>query len=204
MIDLHASEDAEPTAPRGDDPDMTDSLTTDEPSTQDTARLTRLLRVLERQCSRPEAMAGFFAGIGARGVVTALATVVAGPWREDVEGWHRLPDLLRDGLHSAASWPDFDADGFGADLAAMLEDEDDARRETVAAITSFLLASGRYHPALLGGWSRAFDELSLPESVPLTWASFLTGVDEPRPWSGLAAVARERIAADDQPIDDPR
>lgn len=203
MIDLHASPDAEPPAPRGDDPDMTDSLTAEQPSSQETARLTRLLRVLERQCSRPEAMAGFFAGIGARGVVAALATVMAGPWRDDVEGWDRLPDLLRDGLHSAASWPDFDAAGFGADLAGMLEGVDDGRRETVSVITSYLLASGQYHPALLGGWSRAFDALSLPEEAPLTWGSFLTGADAPRPWSGLAATAREGAAAD-RGADDPR
>jgi hypothetical protein len=200
MTDLHASPDALQRNERHDRP-MTDSLTTEPPSRQDSARLTRLLRVLERQCSRPEAMAGLFAGIGAHGAVVALATVMSEPRRDDVVGWDRLPELVRDGLHAAASWPDFDADGFGADLAGLLRDEDDDRRATVSAITSFLLASGRYDAALLGGWSRAFDEMSLPTDVPLTWGSFLTGADEPRPWSALVLTARDRGAADGQDTD---
>lgn len=195
MTDLHASSDAPRRTERDEQP-MTDSLTTAQPSRRDSAERTRLLRVLERQCSRPEAMAGFFAGIGARGVVMALASATAGPADDVVAGWDRLPDLLRDGLHAAATWPEFDAEGFGADLAGLLRDADDDRRATVSAITSFLLASGRYDAGLLGGWSRAFDELSLPQDLPLTWGTFLTGVDEPRPWSALALVARDRAAAD--------
>jgi len=162
---------------------------------QERARLTRFVRVLERQRSRPEAMAGFFSGIGAGGVVAALATVAFGPGREDVTEWDRLPILLRDGLHAAAAWPDFDAEAFGADLAGLLREADDDRRGTVSAVTSFLLASGRYDARLLAGWSRAFDALHLPAEVPLTWSSFLTGADGPRPWTGLAHVARERADA---------
>ncbi|GAA3536699.1 hypothetical protein AFL01nite_11280 [Aeromicrobium flavum] len=175
---------------------MTDSLMTEPPTREDSAGLTRLLLVLERQCSRPEAMAGLFSGIGARGVVVAVSTAMSEPSRDDVVGWDRLPELLRDGLHAAASWPEFDAERFGADLAGLLRDEDADRRATVSAVTSFLLASGRYDAGLLGGWSRAFDELSLPQDLPLTWGSFLTGGDEPRPWSALALVARDRAAAD--------
>lgn len=203
MIDLPASSDAAPTAPKGASA-MTDSLTTEEHRREDSDGLARLLQVLERQHSRPEAMAGFFAGIGARGVVMALATVMAGPPRDDVAGWHRMPDLLRDGLHAAASWPDFDSEGFGADLAELLRDEDERRRETVSAVTSFLLASGRYDVGLLGGWSRAFDELRLPGDLPLTWASFLTGVDAPQPWTALAAAARDRVATDGPAADPAR
>lgn len=203
MIDLPASSDADPTAPKGASA-MTDSLTTEQPRRVDADGLRRLLRVLQRQRSRPEAMAGFFSGVGARGVVMALATTLVEPPREDVEGWSRLPEFLRDGLHAAASWPDFDAEGFGADLADLLRDADEGRRETVSVVTSFLLASGLYHPGLLAGWSRAFDELSLPEDLPLTWGSFLTGADEPQPWSALAATARDRAAGDAQDPDPPR
>ncbi|MTB88416.1 hypothetical protein H9L21_01170 [Aeromicrobium senzhongii] len=183
---------------------MTESLATEQPSRQDSAELTRVLRVLERQRTRPEVMAEFFAGVGARGVVMALATTVSEPSREDVAGWDRLPDLLRDGLYAAVSWPGFDAEAFGADLAELLRDTDDSRRATISAITSFLLASGRYDSRLLAGWSRAFDELSLPQDVPLTWGSFLTGVDEPQPWSALAVIARQSAAADGQETDAAR
>ncbi|WP_313404392.1 hypothetical protein [Aeromicrobium sp.] len=172
---------------------MTDVLPpSDLVSRQQAARFTRLMRVLERQYRRPEAMAGFFAAIGAHGVVSALATIAFGPLREDLTDWDRLPDLLRDGLHAAASWPEFDAEGFGADLAGLLREDDEDRRGTVSAVTSFLLTSGRYDERLLAGWTRAFDELSLPQDVPLTWGSFLTGADEPRPWTGLASEARRR------------
>lgn len=174
---------------------MTDVLPPSElVSRQQAARFTRLMRVLERQHRRPEAMAGFFAAIGAHGVVAALATIAFGPLREDLTDWDRLPDLLRDGLHAAASWPEFDAEGFGADLAGLLREDDEDRRGTVSAVTSYLLASGRYDERLLAGWTRAFDELTLPSEQPLTWASFLTATDGPRPWDGLVALARE-IAA---------
>lgn len=176
---------------------MTDSLTSTPVDTHDDARWTRFLRVLERQSARPEAMAGFFSGIGARGVVAALATVAFGPRREEATDWHRLPELLRDGLHTAATWSDFDAEAFGAELAEMLRDGDAARRATVAAVTSFLLASGRYDGRLLAGWSRAFDALELPAPVSLTWSSFLTGADGPQPWTDLARVAAEQTAARD-------
>lgn len=182
--------------PEGIDPAMTEPLDAPPLGAQERARLTRFVRVLERQRARPEAMAGFFSGIGAGGVVAALATVAFGPGREDVTDWDVLPILLRDGLHTAATWPDFDAEAFGADLAGLLREADDDRRATVSAVTSFLLASGRYDARLLSGWSRAFDALHLPAEVPLTWSSFLTGADGPRPWTGLAHVARERADAE--------
>jgi len=162
------------------------------------ARLSRFLRVLERQRTRPEAMAGFFEGIGAAGVVAALATVMAEPARADVPEWNSLPEWLRDGLHTAATWPEFDAEGFGADLAGLLRVDDDERRETVSLITSFLLTTGAYDGALLAGWNRAYDALHLPAEVPLTWGSFLTGTDGSRPWGDLvdAAMRSARAAAD--------
>lgn len=172
---------------------MTDVvLPTDRVTRQQAARFTRLVRVLERQHRRPEAMAGFFAAIGAHGVVSALATIAFGPYREDLTDWDDLPVLLRDGLFTAASWPPFDAEGFGADLAELLRDGDEDHRGTVAAVTSFLLASGRYDARLLAGWTRGFDALSLPPARPLTWASFLTGADGEQPWDGLVAFARDR------------
>lgn len=161
------------------------------------ARFTRLTRVLRRQRTRPEAMAGFFAGVGAHGVVAALATIAFGPAREDVTGWDDMPELLRDGLHAAAQWPDFDAEGFGAELAELLADGDEARRATVSAVTAYLLTSDRYDERLLAGWSRAFDELMLPAERPLSWGAFLTGVDGPRPWGGLAAFARSVAGVSD-------
>lgn len=164
-------------------------------SRQQAARFTRLVRVLERQHRRPEAMAGFFAAIGAHGVVAALATIAFGPHREDLTDWDALPELLRDGLYAASSWPEFDAEGFGADLAELLRDGDEDRRGTVSAVTSFLLASGRYDTRLLAGWARGFDALSLPSQRPVTWASFLTGTDGPQPWDGLVAFAHD-LAAD--------
>jgi len=178
--------------PEGIDPAMAERPT----DPRERARLTRFVRVLERQQGRPEAMAGFFSGVGAAGVVAALATVAFGPGREDSTEWDRLPMLVRDGLHTAAAWSDFDAEAFGADLAALLRDADDDRRATVAAVTSFLLASGRYDARLLAGWSRAFDTLHLPADVPLTWSSFLTRTDGPQPWADLARTARERAATD--------
>lgn len=155
------------------------------------ARFTRLLTVLRRQHRSPEVMAEFFTTVGAHGVVTALATVAFGPRREDLAGGEGLPELLRDGLHAASAWPEFDAEGFGADLAELLRDQDEDGRATVSAVTSYLLASGRYDARLLAGWSRAFDELALPAASPVTWSSFLTGTDGPRPWEGLAAVAHD-------------
>lgn len=178
--------------PEGTGPAMTEPSV----SARDAARLTRFVRVLERQRSRPEAMAGFFSGVGAAGVVAALATVAFGPGREDSTEWDRLPVLLRDGLHTAATWPEFDAEAFGADLATLLHGADDDRRATVAAVTSFLLAAGRYDARLLAGWSRAFDAPQLPADVPLTWSSFLTRTDGAQPWTELARTARERAAAD--------
>lgn len=154
------------------------------------ARFDRLVAVLRRQHRRPEAMAGFFAGLGARSVVAALSTIAFGPSREDVRGWDELPALLRDGLHAAARSPHFDAEGFGADLAELLAEEDEDHRATVSAVTAFLLASGHYDERLLAGWSRAFDALTLPADPPLTWGSFLTRSDGPRPWSDLAAFVR--------------
>lgn len=179
--------------PDGADPALADRG----PDPRESARLTRFVRVLERQRARPEAMAGFFAAIGATGVVAALATVAFGPGREDCAEWDRLPGLLREGLHAAATWSDFDAEAFGADLAALLRDADDDRRGTVAAVTSFLLASGRYDARLLAGWSREFDAARLPEDAALTWSSFLTGTDGARPWTDLAGAAHERAAAGD-------
>ena len=162
-------------------------------SAREAARLTRLLRVLERQHRRPEVMAGLFDQIGAAGVVPALATIAFGPHREDLVDGGRLPALLRDGLHAAASWPDFDAEGFGADLADLLREDDEGRRATVSAVTSYLLTSGRYDDRLLAGWSRGFDALTLPVPQALTWSSFLTGTDGPRPWTPLVEAARERL-----------
>lgn len=170
---------------------MSEPLAESEPvSRAEAARLTRFLTVLERQCERPEAMAGFFSAIGAQGAVAALAKIAFGPQREDITSWDRLPDLLRRGLYSAAQWPHFDAEGFGADLAEMLSEDDEDRRATVSAVTSFLLTSGRYDERLLAGWSKGFDSMALPAEQALTWSSFLTGSDGPRPWDGLASFAK--------------
>ncbi len=148
------------------------------------------MRVLERQSNRPETMAGFFSAIGAQGVVSALAVIAFGPQREDLTSWDRLPELVRRGLYAAATWPEFDAEGFGADLADLLREDDEDRRATVSAVTAFLLTSGQYDERLLAGWSRAFDEMSLPTQQSLSWSTFLTGTDGPQPWDGLASFAR--------------
>lgn len=170
---------------------MSDPPTTSElVSRQDAARLTRLMRVLERQSDRPETMAGFFSAIGAQGVVAALAKIAFGPQREDITSWDRLPELLRRGLYSAATWPEFDAGGFGADLAELLREDDEDRRATVSAVTAFLLTSGQYDERMLSGWSKAFDELTLPAQRSLRWSTFLTGTDGPQPWDGLASFVR--------------
>lgn len=169
-----------------------------EPGPPDAQRLTRFVQVLRRQHTRPEAMAGFFSGVGASGVVAVLAEVAFGPGREDVTGWDDLPELVRRGLHRAARWPDFDAHGFGADLAALLEDGDEGIRATVSAVTAFLLTSGDYDARLLAGWSDAYERIALPADRPLTWASFLVGDDGPQPWSALAGVARRETADQDR------
>ena len=162
------------------------------------ARLTRFLGVLRRQHRQPEVMSGFFAGVGAAGVVAALSTVAFGPRREDVAGWDGLPELLRRGLLAAARWPTFDAEGFCSDLAALLEDDDPDVRATVSAATAFLLTSGDYDSRLLAAWSRAHDRLTLPRDGVLTWGSFLVGADGPQPWAGLAGEARGHASADDR------
>lgn len=147
----------------------------------------RLLRVLRRQSTHPEVMAAFFGDVGARGVVTTLASVAFGPLSESVLDLAELPGLVREGLQAAARWPNFDAEGFGAELAGLLRDA--TERDTVAAITSYLLTSGGYDPRLLAGWSSGFDDLEVPRPVPLTWGSFLSGDDGDRSWTGLAGVA---------------
>ncbi len=149
----------------------------------------RLLRVLRRQSSQPEVMAAFFDEVGAREIVTALASVAFGPLSEDVLDVAELPGLVREGLQAAARWPGFDAEGFGGELAGLLRDAQE--RDTVAAITSYLLTSSGYDSRLLTGWSAGFDDLDMPQPVPLTWGSFLAGHDGNRSWTGLADAAAQ-------------